>query len=169
MGMCAGAELADTTKGNATMKILIALDGSPCSDDVVAEVSRRPWPADSVLKVVTVDPPLEPSLLKGPPTVLDELARQKRADAVKRLQDAVRVIEQSVSDVSVLPQVLEGWPKEAILDEADRWAADLIVVGSHGYGTFRRFFLGSISLTVAMNATCSVLIIRPSGTHPASS
>lgn len=143
------------------MKILIAIDGSPCSDIVVAEVSRRMWPAGSVLKVVTVDPPLEPSFLRGSPTVLDDLVQQKRADADKMLNNAARAIERGVSDVTVLPQLLDGWPKEAILDEADRWGADLIVVGSHGYGTLRRFFLGSISMTVAMNATCSVLIVRP--------
>ena len=37
----------------------------------------------------------------------------------------------------------------------------LIVVGSQGYGAIRRFFLGSVSLTLAMNASCSVLIVRP--------
>lgn len=151
------------------MKILIAIDGSPCSDTVVAEVIRRPWPTGSVLKVVTVDPPLEPSLLRGTPTVLDDLAKAKRGDAAKRLNDAARIIEQGVTGVTVLPQLLEAWPKEAILDEAERWGADLIVVGSHGYGTLRRFFLGSISLTVAMNATCSVLIVRPSPRSPGSS
>lgn len=149
------------------MKVLIAIDGSPCSDAVIAEVARRPWPAGTVLKVVTVDPPLEPSLLRGSPTAFDELARQQRADAVQRLHAAARTIEQGVPGASVMPQILEGWPKEAILDEADRWGADLIVVGSHGYGTLRRFFLGSISLTVAMNATCSVLIVRPPAASPA--
>jgi nucleotide-binding universal stress UspA family protein len=94
--------------------------------------------------------------------VLDELVEQKRADSHKLLAEAVASIQRSVSGVRVLPQLLEGWPKEAILDEAERWGADLSVVGSHGYGTFRRFFLGSVSMTVAMNATCSVLIVRSS-------
>ena len=150
------------------MNILIAIDGSPCSDVVIGEVGRRPWPAGSVLKVITVDPPLEPSLLRGSPSVLDDLVKQKRADAVKRLNDAARTLERNVSGATVLPQLLEGRPREVILDEAERWGADLIVVGSHGYGAFRRFFLGSISMTVAMNATCSVLIVRPApGAPPA--
>ena len=144
------------------LKILVALDGSPCSDAVVAEVGRQHWPASSTLKVVTVDPPLEPSLLKGSPTVLDALVDQKRADASKRLAEAARRIQQGAAEANVLPQLLEGWPKEAILDEAERWGADLIIVGSHGYGPLRRFFLGSVSLTVAMNAPCSVMIVRPS-------
>jgi nucleotide-binding universal stress UspA family protein len=56
--------------------------------------------------------------------------------------------------------LLEGRPKETIVDEADRWGADLIVVGSHGYGAFRRLFLGSVSLAVAANAHCNVEIVR---------
>jgi nucleotide-binding universal stress UspA family protein len=157
------------------VKILIAIDGSPCSRAMVAEVGRRPWPAGSVMKVVTVDPPLAPGFLRASPGVIDELAKQQRADSHKLLAAAVTTIERSVPGVAVLPQLLEGWPKEAILDEAERWGADLIVVGSHGYGTFKRIFHGSISMTVAMNATCSVLIIRPpaeahapTGTPPAS-
>jgi nucleotide-binding universal stress UspA family protein len=35
------------------MKILLAIDGSPCSDAAVAEVSRRPWPEGSSIKVLT--------------------------------------------------------------------------------------------------------------------
>jgi nucleotide-binding universal stress UspA family protein len=125
------------------------------------EIGRRPWPAGSVMKVVTVDPPLEPSFLRASPSVLDDLAKQKRADAHKVLTDAASLLQRNLSGVSVLPKLLEGWPKEAILDEAEGWGAELIVVGSHGYGTLRRFFLGSVSLTVATNATCSVLIVRP--------
>jgi hypothetical protein len=35
------------------MKILLAVDGSPCSDAAVEEVSRRPWPDGSSIKVLT--------------------------------------------------------------------------------------------------------------------
>ena len=143
------------------MKVLIAVDGSPCSDAVIADVAGRPWPDGSTLKVIMVDPPLEASLLKGSPTVLDDLTQNKRLEAHRRVRDAAEMLRANIANVTVVPQVIEGWPKEAILDEAENWGANLIVVGSHGYGTFRRFFLGSISLTVAMNATCSVMIVRP--------
>ena len=35
------------------MKILLAIDGSPCSDAAVEEVGNRPWPEGSVVKVLT--------------------------------------------------------------------------------------------------------------------
>lgn len=43
------------------MKILLAIDGSPCSDAAVEEVARRPWPQGSMVKVLTaveITPPI---------------------------------------------------------------------------------------------------------------
>jgi nucleotide-binding universal stress UspA family protein len=57
-------------------------------------------------------------------------------------------------------EVLSGKPKEAILKDAENWVADLIVVGSHGRRGFKRFLLGSVSEEVAMNAHCSVVVVR---------
>jgi nucleotide-binding universal stress UspA family protein len=56
--------------------------------------------------------------------------------------------------------VFSGSPKQIILEEAQKWAADLIVVGSHGRRGFKRFLLGSVSEAVAMNAHCSVVVVR---------
>jgi nucleotide-binding universal stress UspA family protein len=47
-----------------------------------------------------------------------------------------------------------------ILDQAESWGADLIVLGSHGYSGWRRFLLGSVSHAVATHAHCSVEIVR---------
>ena len=47
-----------------------------------------------------------------------------------------------------------------IVEEAERWGADLILVGSHGYGSVKRFMLGSVSQAVATHAPCSVEIVR---------
>ena len=46
------------------------------------------------------------------------------------------------------------------LNEAEKFDADLIVVGSHGHGGIGRFLLGSVSQSVALHAACSVLIVR---------
>ena len=50
--------------------------------------------------------------------------------------------------------------KEIILDEAERWGADLIVVGSHGRRGLKRLWLGSVSQAVVSQAKCSVEIVR---------
>jgi nucleotide-binding universal stress UspA family protein len=144
------------------MKVLVATDGSPCSDGVIAEVARLPWPPHSQIHVITVDARVDPGLLKGSsPTVFDELIRQQRIESTRRVRDAAAALVGSAPGLNVTSAVVDGWPKDAIVSEAERWGADLVVVGSHGYGPVRRFFLGSVSLFVAHHAPCSVLVVRP--------
>lgn len=143
------------------MKILLAVDGSPCSDAAVAEVGKRPWPLGSEVRVITVDPKVDSNLLRsGSPTVFDELVQRQRNEAHRRLHAALDTLRQALPELTVTHVLREGWPKDAILDEAELWGADLIVVGSHGHGSIRRLFLGSVSLAVATNASCSVEIVR---------
>jgi nucleotide-binding universal stress UspA family protein len=56
--------------------------------------------------------------------------------------------------------VLGESPKWRIIDDAKEWNADLVVVGSHGRRGLTRVLLGSVSEGVAMNAHCSVEVIR---------
>lgn len=110
---------------------------------------------------MTVEPPVDDGLLlAASPTVFDEVVKQKRTEAVQRLADAVNEFRIHAPSLTATPVLAEGWPKDAILDEAERWGADLIVVGSHGRRGVRRFLLGSVSLAVAANARCSVEIVR---------
>jgi nucleotide-binding universal stress UspA family protein len=54
----------------------------------------------------------------------------------------------------------KGDPAEAILEVAEEQGADLIVVGSKGMHSSRRFLLGSVPDKVSHHAPCSVLIVR---------
>jgi nucleotide-binding universal stress UspA family protein len=47
-----------------------------------------------------------------------------------------------------------------LLETAEAFGADLIVVGSHGHGKLDRFLMGSVAQAVALHATCSVEIVR---------
>jgi len=142
------------------MNILLAIDGSSCSEIAVAELARRPWPVQSKVHVVTVDVALDRSLLKSPGSAFDELVHQQRNEAYEHLQAAAAVLAKNESQLQVSTALLEGVAKDAIITEAERFGADLVVVGSHGYGPIRRYFLGSVSQFVANNAPCSVLIVR---------
>jgi nucleotide-binding universal stress UspA family protein len=143
------------------MKILLAIDGSPCSEAAINQVALWPWPPHSEIRVVTVDAPVDPGLLRGgPANAFDEIINQQRAQSAKLLLVATAIVGRNPANLRVTTSLLEGWPKDAIVTEADRFGADVIVVGSHGYGPIRRFFLGSVSMFVAHHAPCSVLIVR---------
>jgi nucleotide-binding universal stress UspA family protein len=47
-----------------------------------------------------------------------------------------------------------------ITEEAQKWEADLIIVGSHGQSFWSRALLGSVSNAVVNHAPCSVLVVK---------
>jgi nucleotide-binding universal stress UspA family protein len=150
------------------MKILLAIDGSPCSDAAVEEVCRRPWPTGTEVRLITVDHPIGNDLFSpSSRSAFDEIVAKKREEAARHLNAAAAKLTRLAPSLRVKPLLLEGVPKEVILDEAERWKADLIVVGSQGNGAIKRLFLGSVSLAIASNATCSVEIVRcPAAVSP---
>jgi nucleotide-binding universal stress UspA family protein len=150
------------------MKILLAVDGSPHSQEAVDEVARRPWPSKSTIRVLSViqpyTPPATEFVLAG--ATLEDMRRQQTSEAERltaRAADAVKT-----TGVSTETVIREGDPRSAIVDEADECAADLIVVGSHGRTGLTRWLLGSIAQAVVGHAHCSVEVVRGPKTHRAS-
>lgn len=64
-------------------------------------------------------------------------------------------------DLDVKLRALEGTPHQAILKEAQRIKADLIVLASHDPKRMERFFLGSVSAKVVERSHVSVMVVRP--------
>ena len=99
-----------------------------------------------------------------PPDYFEELQNATRGRATTEVREAAETLREAFGDrVAVVSEVIDGYPKQIILDEAKDWGADLVVVGSHGYGGFARLFLGSVSNAVALHAPCSVMIVRGRG------
>lgn len=151
------------TPASHPLKVLVAVDGSPCSDRGVQSVAMRPWPPGSELEVVSVVHTRVPGF-PDTPLFMVEAAHVDALEAERvRAPQRVRRAEKCLAGkpgVTVTTTVLEGNPAETILEEAERWGADLVVVGSHGYGPVERRLLGSVSQAVALHAACSVEIVR---------
>lgn len=144
------------------MKVLLAVDGSPFSEAAAESVANRPWALGSEIKVITVIEPLrfyvtEPLTL--PDGYWDQLESSLQLQATKALAMATEKLA-GKEGVTLTSEVIKGLPKEAIVEEAEKWGADLIVVGSHGYTGLKRLFLGSVSHAVITHAPCSVEIVR---------
>jgi nucleotide-binding universal stress UspA family protein len=73
------------------------------------------------------------------------------------LDKSLEEVGAAASGVSVATVVREGQAADALCEEAD--GADLLVVGSRGYGGFRGLLLGSVSQQCAHYAPCPVLIV----------
>lgn len=146
------------------MKILLAIDGSSFSDEAVKEVARRPWPTGSEVRVVSVvEPPLLPTVESWvPPDNYIEALEKAGEDQARAIigKAADRITKEQGDKLRVSTAIVRGHPKHAIIDEAEAWEADLIVVGSHGYRGLTKLWLGSVSQAVASHAKCSVEIVR---------
>jgi nucleotide-binding universal stress UspA family protein len=145
------------------MRILLAVDGSPFSDVAVKEVGGRPWPSDSEVKILGCAhvhiPDIPDPLLIGYPMRLELLeAERKRIHQV--VNKAAEMLRERGSTLKIETEVLDGSPKKIILDVAEDWRPNLIVVGSHGHGHVKKFLLGSVSQAIASHARCSVEIVR---------
>jgi len=57
-------------------------------------------------------------------------------------------------------RVVDASPVDAILTEARRVRADIIVMGWRGHGPVRRLLAGSVSRGVVRGAPCAVLVVR---------
>ncbi len=145
------------------MKVLLAVDGSPHSQLAVDAVAERPWPDGTIVQVLTVihaSAPLaiDPAFVIAAAHV-DQVAEQQRLSSAV-VDSAVEEIRKKAPGLTVVTKVIEGNPKDAIIDESREWGADLVVVGSHGYGRLKRMVLGSVAGTVVANAHCSVHVAR---------
>jgi nucleotide-binding universal stress UspA family protein len=146
------------------MKILLAVDGSAYSDAAVEEVAKRPWPPQSELKVITAaDTPvmvaMEPwAASPGYFEQLEKSIREAAQAVIKRALLKLKTTEDKTLKIS--SEIIQGPPRQVIVEEAEHWGADLIVMGSRGLGTWDRLLMGSVSNGVVHHAKCSVEIVR---------
>jgi len=87
--------------------------------------------------------------------------------ALDKHQDHVaEVVMQKARDIcsgtpaKVQEKIVKGDARDALCDAVKKLGADFLVIGSHGYGTFKRAFLGSVSDYCAHHAKCAVIIIK---------
>lgn len=143
------------------MRILLATDGSATSDAAVAELARRPVPPGSEIRVISVvEPPIPEVWPDVDMTDYNRMQKTIREKARGMVEEAAAKLRAGNGDLNVSTKILSGSPKRSILEEAEKFEADLIVVGSHGHGVIGRFLLGSVSQAVALHAPCSVEIVR---------
>jgi nucleotide-binding universal stress UspA family protein len=142
------------------MKILLAIDGSAPSQNAIEEVARRPWPSPSAVRILSVIQPYTPPATEVvlASATFEEIRQQQAADAERFTRQASERI--ASPGLSVETAVREGDPRTAIVDAADEWHADLIVVGSHGRTGLERLVLGSVAQAVVAHAHCSVEVVR---------
>ena len=90
-----------------------------------------------------------------------ELQKIMRSSGEKILAQAEKMVREA--GIAVQKRLLEADGERianVIVEEARRWPADLIVIGTHGRSGFSRILFGSVAEGVVHTADVPVLLIR---------
>jgi nucleotide-binding universal stress UspA family protein len=147
------------------MKIVLGFDDSPHAQSALQWICQQRWPeATRVVVVSAVRAPLAvyaevyAPAMPYPADVVEDMTRHSHElaeGAQTSLRDAGLAAES---------RVLQGDPREVLVDVARAESADLVVVGSHGRTGLAKLVLGSVAAHVVGHAPCSVMVVkRPHG------
>ena len=145
------------------MKILLATDGSAHSKVMVKQFAGRTFAPNTKVRIISAyerSYMMYASPMGGMNEYNAEADKVLLKSSEAAIENAATILSKINSNVSVSTAVIEGSPKVVILEEAEKFGANLIVVGSHGHGAVAGFLLGSVSQAVALHAKCSVEIVR---------
>ncbi len=144
-------------------RIAVAIDGSKTSDTALDEAIKLSSEMNSTLLLLHVCEELpimwEPD---GMIVVPVQDIMKVIADAGKALLGKCkeRVASQGVTVETKLVESVGGRMGAIVSEEAQKWNADLLVVGTHGRRGFEHLLMGSVAEGVIRTASMPVLLVR---------
>lgn len=154
------------------MKVLLAYDGSKCSEAAIDDLVRAGLPTDTECSLISVAeiwlPPI-PAIgeTEEVDPSLEKLIKKQRYAGEKAVEESKAFAKHAATRLQkmfpgwcILSYATYGSPAWEVLNKADEIKPDLIVVGSHGQSAISRFLLGSISQKVLTAAHTSVRVAR---------
>ena len=141
--------------------ILFATDGSPSAEGAQKEAFELARRFDAPLLVVSVAHAALPAVGYagyGYSNVVAELTEVEH----KRVKELLGTIaaKACAAGLSCTTVFADGFAVEEICRIAAGRDAQLIVVGSHGWGAARRLLSGSVSTGLVHSAPCPVFVVR---------
>jgi nucleotide-binding universal stress UspA family protein len=140
-------------------RILLATDGSSHAELAAMKAVELAKSTGARLHVVAVGRTF-------PAAVYDVYTEAWREDLRREAQEVldaqVKKIEEAGGTVAIAHLKMNERRDEAIVHLAEEIDADLIVIGSRGFGGLKRALLGNVADSVVRHAHCPVLVVRPS-------
>jgi nucleotide-binding universal stress UspA family protein len=137
---------------DARFRIAIGVDGSKLSELALAWAITEGRLRRATVRVMTAWE--YPAVVAGMEGVLDD----SNVEVAARHTQAVVLGRVPHEDVDVTAEVVHGSGSAVLIDASKQ--ADLVVVGSRGYGGFAGLLLGSTSTQVVHHAACTVMVVR---------
>lgn len=143
------------------MKILIGYDGSEGADAALNDLQRAGLPEQAEARVLSVAEAHVPSSgIDIVEAAMGALPPETDSEAMALARKAAELIRLHFPGWDVVPEVRVGSAVSELIQVADTWAPDLLVIGSHGRTALGRLLVGSVSRSVVTEAQCSVRVAR---------
>lgn len=144
------------------MKVVVGIEDKVFGEAIINFIGTQKWAPETEFRLVHVIDTLASCEMIGElacPEAVSLMEAEK--EAVKELlMEADLKLMKMVPDARTEQKIVYGSPKEGLLDEIEKWHADLLIVGSHGRTGITRFLMGSVSMALLSHAPCSVLIVK---------
>ncbi len=137
-------------------RIVVGLDGSPRAKDVMESavaLAKAFGGKLTVLRAVIHPIELPPEAYAVTPVQLVDMLREH---AQKDIEAAVKGVPREFIEAA---EARIGTPWQVICDAAKDTKADVVVIGTHGYGALDRL-IGTTAARVVNHAPCSVMVVR---------
>jgi nucleotide-binding universal stress UspA family protein len=154
---------SDREHDHVPPKIIIGVDGGTGAERAVRAVGSRVWPTDTEVRLIAVDDGTSPNKISGILPTTAELINGSAHEAALAASLMVQWAENELSAIGLKTSAAfkKGQPQRVLVEEAHKWKADSIFVGSRNIsGAFERFRLGSVSTALVTSAPCSVEVVR---------
>ena len=136
--------------------ILVALDGSDLSEQVIAALRGFQLQPETTVILTHVISPSE-SGLEQP---ADRPYSDPKLGLFRHIEQQLQSYQATLNCQSEL-EIVSGDPAEEIIRLANIHHAQLIVIGSRGLTGVNRILQGSVSSQVVSDAHCSVMVVKP--------
>lgn len=144
------------------MKVLIAIDDPDCSSNAVDSAAKQTWQEDTEFRLISVMAPIHNEYLLASlcSPSLEEMQTEYKNQLQQLLDQKVIQIKESHPSNRISASVISGEIAASILQYAQDWDSDLIIIGSHGRTGFEKFWLGSVAEKVLNHSQCSVEVVK---------
>ena len=143
-------------------QIMVAIDESETSSLALKEAIRLAKDQKAELRVVHI---IDESIINPAESHVDyatlwQTYRDEGQRFIDRISAELRQSKVKFNCYLIELKPFTGRLAEKIIEEAESWPADMLVLGTHGRRGFHHLFLGSIAESVMRIATMPVLLIR---------
>lgn len=141
------------------MRVLIAIDGSEFSQKALEYTVQMPWQPNTEFCLFTAVYLWEDdfNILQSSYQKATDTAKEK---ALELLEAKAGFLREKLPDSHVEIDYTFDRAREAIVEKAYDFKADLIIMGSHGRSGFKKLLMGSVAEYVTNVAPCAVQIVK---------